>query len=233
MFINRPAKSQAMVQRTDGAAAVAKDKVGRFRDDVMTPHSPLQSLLIAVLWSVACGVARTATAELQRCSLFMLPLQENQPCAPLAGKQAAPGLSNKRTAEWGSEKDTGSKATKPAAGAGGHQHKQLPLKPPVNAAAPGGKGALSKPQSKQQVPIEQAAASAAGASEHTVVQGGSSAAAAPSSSRPTQQWQLSDFDIGRPLGRGKFGNVYLAREKKSKFVVALKVRARIAVSKTH
>uniref|UniRef100_A0A1I8PA04 Aurora kinase n=1 Tax=Stomoxys calcitrans TaxID=35570 RepID=A0A1I8PA04_STOCA len=36
-------------------------------------------------------------------------------------------------------------------------------------------------------------------------------------------WSLANFDIGRPLGRGKFGNVYLAREKESKFVVALKV----------
>ena len=29
-----------------------------------------------------------------------------------------------------------------------------------------------------------------------------------------RRWTLSDFDIGKPLGRGKFGNVYLAREKK-------------------
>lgn len=36
-------------------------------------------------------------------------------------------------------------------------------------------------------------------------------------------WELCNFDIGRPLGRGKFGNVYLAREKNTKFVVALKV----------
>ncbi|XP_055903644.1 aurora kinase C [Eupeodes corollae] len=36
-------------------------------------------------------------------------------------------------------------------------------------------------------------------------------------------WALSNFDIGRSLGCGKFGNVYLAREKESKFVVALKV----------
>lgn len=36
-------------------------------------------------------------------------------------------------------------------------------------------------------------------------------------------WTLSDFDIGKPLGKGKYGNVYLAREKKSKFIVALKV----------
>ena len=62
-----------------------------------------------------------------------------------------------------------------------------------------------------------------------------------------KRWRLEDFDIGKPLGRGeslftnviawmdtcipnlvspfagKFGSVYLAREKKSKFVVALKV----------
>ncbi|KDO26370.1 AUR protein kinase [Saprolegnia parasitica CBS 223.65] len=36
-------------------------------------------------------------------------------------------------------------------------------------------------------------------------------------------WKLVDFDIGRPLGSGKFGTVYLAREKQSKYVVALKV----------
>ncbi|XP_076322388.1 aurora kinase C-like [Tachypleus tridentatus] len=48
-----------------------------------------------------------------------------------------------------------------------------------------------------------------------------------SESRPTKKmykrWCLDSFDIGRPLGRGKFGNVYLAREKKTKFIVALKV----------
>lgn len=31
------------------------------------------------------------------------------------------------------------------------------------------------------------------------------------------------FEIGRPLGKGKFGRVYLARERKSGFVCALKV----------
>jgi len=38
-----------------------------------------------------------------------------------------------------------------------------------------------------------------------------------------KRWTLSDFEIGRSLGKGKFGHVYLAREKQSKFVVALKV----------
>ncbi|KAM4622697.1 aurora kinase A-A-like [Discoglossus pictus] len=38
-----------------------------------------------------------------------------------------------------------------------------------------------------------------------------------------KQWCLEDFEIGRPLGKGKFGNVYLARERQSKFILALKV----------
>ncbi|XP_011865361.1 PREDICTED: aurora kinase C-like [Vollenhovia emeryi] len=38
-----------------------------------------------------------------------------------------------------------------------------------------------------------------------------------------KRWVLTDFDIGRPLGKGKFGNVYLAREKRSKFIIAMKV----------
>ncbi|KAG1699493.1 hypothetical protein DVH05_012906 [Phytophthora capsici] len=36
-------------------------------------------------------------------------------------------------------------------------------------------------------------------------------------------WSLDDFEIGRELGTGKFGQVYLAREKNSRMVVALKV----------
>jgi hypothetical protein len=33
---------------------------------------------------------------------------------------------------------------------------------------------------------------------------------------------LDKFDIGKPLGRGKYGRVYLAREKSTQFVVAIK-----------
>ncbi|XP_065620807.1 serine/threonine-protein kinase Aurora-3 [Quercus suber] len=40
---------------------------------------------------------------------------------------------------------------------------------------------------------------------------------------PKKQWSLQDFEIGKPLGKGKFGRVYLAREAKSKYIVALKV----------
>lgn len=38
-----------------------------------------------------------------------------------------------------------------------------------------------------------------------------------------KRWSLKDFEIGKPLGRGKFGNVYLAREKRTKHIVAIKV----------
>ncbi|XP_028552358.1 MAP/microtubule affinity-regulating kinase 3-like [Dendrobium catenatum] len=38
-----------------------------------------------------------------------------------------------------------------------------------------------------------------------------------------EEWQLDDFEIGKFIGEGKFGKVYLAREKQSGYVVALKV----------
>ena len=43
--------------------------------------------------------------------------------------------------------------------------------------------------------------------------------------KPAQssEWKLSDFIIGKGLGKGKFGRVYLAREKRSGYIVALKV----------
>ncbi|KAJ1899019.1 spindle assembly checkpoint kinase [Kickxella alabastrina] len=43
------------------------------------------------------------------------------------------------------------------------------------------------------------------------------------SSSSSRHWSLSDFDIGRILGKGKFGRAYLAREKNTGFICALKV----------
>ena len=40
---------------------------------------------------------------------------------------------------------------------------------------------------------------------------------------PRRPWSLEDFTLGKPLGKGKFGNVYLAKQKKTNFPVALKV----------
>jgi len=36
-------------------------------------------------------------------------------------------------------------------------------------------------------------------------------------------WTLNDFEIGSALGRGKFGSVFMARERNSNYIVALKV----------
>ncbi|MPC41316.1 Aurora kinase A [Portunus trituberculatus] len=44
-------------------------------------------------------------------------------------------------------------------------------------------------------------------------------------------WALDNFEIGRPLGRGKFGNVYLAREKSSHVILALKVMFKVELSR--
>ncbi|KAI9299323.1 kinase-like domain-containing protein [Cunninghamella echinulata] len=38
-----------------------------------------------------------------------------------------------------------------------------------------------------------------------------------------KHWTLDDFEIGRELGHGNFGHVYLAREKQSGYIIALKV----------
>ena len=34
-----------------------------------------------------------------------------------------------------------------------------------------------------------------------------------------QSWKLDDFQMGKALGKGRFGNVYLAKEKKSGYIV--------------
>ncbi|XP_063985108.1 aurora kinase C-like isoform X2 [Diachasmimorpha longicaudata] len=38
----------------------------------------------------------------------------------------------------------------------------------------------------------------------------------------SHQWIANDFELGAPLGSGQFGRVYLAREKKTQYIVALK-----------
>ncbi|OXU30805.1 hypothetical protein TSAR_010501 [Trichomalopsis sarcophagae] len=44
-----------------------------------------------------------------------------------------------------------------------------------------------------------------------------------SEDKKKKRWVITDFNIGRPLGKGNYGNVYLVREKRSKFIVAMKV----------
>lgn len=38
-----------------------------------------------------------------------------------------------------------------------------------------------------------------------------------------RSWKIQDFSLGMPLGRGRFGNVYMARQRKTNVHVALKV----------
>ena len=41
--------------------------------------------------------------------------------------------------------------------------------------------------------------------------------------RATRPWRLGDFDIGKGLGKGKFGRVYVAKTRQTPhFIVALK-----------
>ncbi|KAI9189420.1 hypothetical protein H9P43_000853 [Blastocladiella emersonii ATCC 22665] len=52
----------------------------------------------------------------------------------------------------------------------------------------------------------------------------STVAASGNDAAPKERsWSLHDFDIGKPLGKGKFGRVYMAREKQSGYIVALKI----------
>ncbi|KRH95128.1 Serine/threonine protein kinase [Pseudoloma neurophilia] len=38
-----------------------------------------------------------------------------------------------------------------------------------------------------------------------------------------KNWTLDDFELGAPLGAGQFGQVWLAKEKKSGFIISLKI----------
>lgn len=153
--------------------------------------------------------------------------QENKLPDGLVGKAAA---SLKRPAEW-TDKELSSKAMKPLGATTAGNNNRVPLKTAALAnnasakpgAAAGTTAGASKPGIKQQstqAQLQQQPGQQQQQQGPVVAERASAAAG----SRQPQQWQLSDFDIGRPLGRGKFGNVYLAREKKSNFIVALKVR---------
>jgi|Transcript_1937 aurora kinase len=102
----------------------------------------------------------------------------------------------------------------------------------LRAAVPGATvGEFAKPAP---VVTNTAADANAGKENATTTRG--AAAAASTSGEPDaaeKRWQLSDFDIGKPLGRGKFGNVYLAREQKSKYIVALKVLFKNQLQQSH
>lgn len=53
----------------------------------------------------------------------------------------------------------------------------------------------------------------------------------PKMNDPSLPWSLNDFQIGKPLGRGKFGRVYLARERHTHHIVALKLMFKMEIVK--
>ena len=135
-------------------------------------------------------------------------------------------LKTKRPAEWGTlqpaEKQAKFSQTASV---------RAPLKP-TNFRAPESQHVAAAPSDAMGPPppraIEQngdVAQQSKPASDWKPAASGDSSRASGSSTDKDRRWQLTDFDIGKPLGRGKFGNVYLARERQTKFIIALKVRS--------
>jgi hypothetical protein len=90
----------------------------------------------------------------------------------------------------------------------------------------------------------QAAATATAAAAAVAAREVGAAASSSSSSTPQapatpptedhqrpRYWTLDDFEIGKKLGKGKFGHVYLCRTKCDGFVVALKVLDKAQIQK--
>lgn len=84
-----------------------------------------------------------------------------------------------------------------------------PIAPPKNWHEKESDGSFAEVSSTQSV-----------SSRNSVPQDGSGESQEKESKK---KWSLDNFEIGKALGKGKFGCVYLAREKQSRYVVALKV----------
>ncbi|ENN81411.1 aurora kinase B-like [Dendroctonus ponderosae] len=53
----------------------------------------------------------------------------------------------------------------------------------------------------------------------------------PAFNNTEYKWTLDDFELGNRLGRGKFGRVYMARERSTGFIVALKTLMKVEIAK--
>ena len=108
-------------------------------------------------------------------------------------------------------------------GAGPQQHNRIKLplqKLPANATG--------KPTTKITLPSQAAQQQRTSASDSRPSDLSSDpfTSTTPSSPRlppKPKQFHLGMFEIGKPLGKGKFGRVYLARERSTDFICALKV----------
>ena len=135
--------------------------------------------------------------------------------AAAAGTPAASGRAAKSTPARKAA------ATRSGADGGNKQQQQEQQQEQENA----GTRASAWQQQSQASTAPPAAADAADNAAATATAAPSTSAppAPAAAAQPPASWTLDDFEIGRPLGRGKFGNVYLAREKRTRTVVALKV----------
>eukprot|EP00752_Nemacystus_decipiens_P008679 g7747.t1 len=116
------------------------------------------------------------------------------------------------------------------------------MKSATRGAGGGGGGAASRADAENTPIVQQggAASSAQQGSYRTKQQQQQRAQARPAApekkrfnttlSKPSggssltgKRWNLSCFTMGKPIGKGRFGNVYLAREKASMKVLALKI----------
>lgn len=135
-------------------------------------------------------------------------------------------LKTKRPAEWGGQQPTEKQAKF-------HQtaSNRAPLKP--NNKLPETQHALAAPAQAMGPPPPRTLEPAKEAIQATRPSTESRPVATTSNRTSAQhvdkdrRWQLTDFDIGKPLGRGKFGNVYLARERQTKFIIALKASTKL------
>jgi hypothetical protein len=102
---------------------------------------------------------------------------------------------------------------------------QQPLRalPSLPSSKPSATHQASKPTVSTTKPLPKPASTTSTSSSSSTSSSGALPSGQSKLGGSGQRWKLDDFDIGRPLGKGKFGNVYLAREKASKYIVALKV----------
>lgn len=85
------------------------------------------------------------------------------------------------------------------------------------------KGSQPTSPTRKPLPSSSSAAAAARSSDEVIHIERKSATALVEQPSIPKQFHLGMFEIGRPLGKGKFGRVYLARERMNGFICALKV----------
>ncbi|CAK7230283.1 spindle assembly checkpoint kinase [Sporothrix curviconia] len=136
----------------------------------------------------------------------------------LQAQSANTTSSSQSTSQWKSTVAAAGTVVSTASGSGGGSHHHHP-------ASPTGKSrgvvttTVAVASDETGTAASTTIASSTEIAEHSTE---TSLSSAPLYNQP-RQFHLGMFEIGRPLGKGKFGRVYLARERSSGFICALKV----------